>query len=415
MNTGVPSSRILAPQAAGAEAAFLGPELRPAGSEVHHGHPARSDALRVHGVQVRDLERWARETAQQASAHDVVPITAQRARAHSANPYAAADDVGLLLAYENGRCIGYVGIMPGRLRVGRQRERVYWVSTFYVAPDRRRAGVGRQLMSRLLALKYDLVLSAPSVPGEHVFRRLGFCELGQLRYLALRRRPAKSARSQAVRIVGRVGGVLRSLAKLQAPNRRRGRWCLEAAALRVGAWRFRPIACLPPGIAPNTHSAAVAFHRGPEIIAWMLSFPWVAEHRNLAASGYYFSDVREVFRHMLLGAYQADDHVCRGYAALLLSVHNGASTLKMLDCSLPTADPGASLSQLALACAEYLGVTRVELPQHCGLAREIVGAKWSAKEQRRLYLCRPFGPGSPLARLRDRLWLDYCDGEHAFI
>ena len=56
-------------------------------------------------------------------------------RARTGNPDASPDDVGLLLAYQEGRCVGTLGLVPGRISLGDRVETVDWLSAWYVPPE----------------------------------------------------------------------------------------------------------------------------------------------------------------------------------------------------------------------------------------------------------------------------------------
>jgi hypothetical protein len=112
----------------------------------------------------------------------ILPIGKPRALAYATNPCADENDIGLLVAYLGGQCIGYLGIMPGLLRRGDQFSKIYWLSTWFVPPEFRKTSVGLPLLLNALSLKYDLVVCGMTDEAERVYRGLRFRELGQLKY-----------------------------------------------------------------------------------------------------------------------------------------------------------------------------------------------------------------------------------------
>jgi GNAT superfamily N-acetyltransferase len=371
--------------------------------------------LRIEDVRVRDLERVAREADRSAPERNLVPITPHRAQAHAANPYADPDDLVLFVAYEGNECVGYIGALPGRLRVDGRLTKMYWGSAYYVRPDQRDTGVAMQLMARLLEQPYDLVLSAPSRVGERVYRGLGFIDVGPLEYLVLRRNDPQPGKSLPGRVFRRVARLLRGGANPRQSAEPWDRFGASPMTLAIDSWRFRPISDVPRGLPAAGATADAAFHRGPEVVRWMLAHPWIVEARAHQPCGYYFSDVRDVFRHVLLGVYRSGEDVCRGFVAFSLSATGSSATLKVLDAALPTDGPYACVARLAFACAERFGVRRVELSECYRDAGEVFGDACTAERKQRLYFCRPHRPEAPLARVLDRLRLDYCDGENPFL
>lgn len=80
------------------------------------------------------------------SEYSFLPITKHRAVSHINNPSLSDNDVTLILALEDDKLAGYIGIM-GDCLVNRGKEiTVGWLSTLYVHPDFR----GKKIAQRLL-------------------------------------------------------------------------------------------------------------------------------------------------------------------------------------------------------------------------------------------------------------------------
>ena len=106
--------------------------------------------IRIDRVKVKELFDFACRIIEKEKDSGVIPITKHLALAQAKNPYADEMDDGLIVAYFNGRCAGYIGLIPGLLRNNDEFSKVYWASTFYVAPQYRTAGVGLLLLKNLL-------------------------------------------------------------------------------------------------------------------------------------------------------------------------------------------------------------------------------------------------------------------------
>ena len=86
-----------------------------AGSSVSLAAASRPGAVEIRAVKVRDLDTFARETLAALRPGEVVPISPSRARAQTRNPNADPEDIGLLVAYQDGRCLGSLGLVPGHI------------------------------------------------------------------------------------------------------------------------------------------------------------------------------------------------------------------------------------------------------------------------------------------------------------
>lgn len=80
-----------------------------------------------------------------------LPISAHRALSQVKNPRAKADDVLLILALEEGRLAGYIGILPDDIFIEGVAVHCGWLSTIFVSESFR----GKGLSSKLLNEAYN--------------------------------------------------------------------------------------------------------------------------------------------------------------------------------------------------------------------------------------------------------------------
>jgi hypothetical protein len=79
-----------------------------------------------------------------------LPITRHRAISYIHNPRAAEDDTVLLVAYQDGLVIGYVGILPDKIFSDNQSHRIGWLTSWWVDPVHAGSGVGAVLLFKAL-------------------------------------------------------------------------------------------------------------------------------------------------------------------------------------------------------------------------------------------------------------------------
>lgn|SRR5262245_36731414 len=86
-------------------------------------------------------------------------------------PHGDPDDVVLLVARMDGRCVGHLGLLPGLVRLGAEPEKVDWASTFCVPPEERESAPGALLVMRAIALSYNLAVVSPSEEAARIWSR----------------------------------------------------------------------------------------------------------------------------------------------------------------------------------------------------------------------------------------------------
>ncbi|MEE9255955.1 MAG: GNAT family N-acetyltransferase, partial [bacterium] len=74
-----------------------------------------------------------------------LPIHRERALSLAKNPRAEEDDAALIVGYEGGETAGFLGMLPDRVFFGGEAEKIGWFSGWWVAPERRRSGLGAAL------------------------------------------------------------------------------------------------------------------------------------------------------------------------------------------------------------------------------------------------------------------------------
>ena len=127
------------------------------------------NALRIETVLAKDLYTFFCDYVAHAEGQQISPISKSRALSQSRNPCAAEDDVGLLVAYVGKQCVGYQGVLPGRLRTRDGISKVYWGTASYVLPEFRKRLVAVHLIRKLIALKKDIIVTYFNKPLADLF------------------------------------------------------------------------------------------------------------------------------------------------------------------------------------------------------------------------------------------------------
>lgn len=276
------------------------PESRPAGEAA----PATDDRpeLQIRELTLRDLaEALADDSLWQGPVH---PITRHRALAQLKNPRADPDDVVLLIAYEKGEIVGYLGVLPDRVIAHGHARKIGWASCWWVDPAR--AGMsGFLLLMRAMraypegfgACGYTKKAAAvyDRMPQFQVFSEkqgvIGFFRLRGMVDLGADRLPRVRPFAPLLRVLA--SPLDWALGLVQ------GTWARRS--LRRKALRFEYL--------PEIDDEAAAFiedHRRDELLKrgkaefdWMLRHPWIlrAPVPDRNAEKYAFSATARDFHH----------------------------------------------------------------------------------------------------------------------
>jgi GNAT superfamily N-acetyltransferase len=384
----------------------------------------RTDSIHIEPIRVKDLPAFAEEFFAHPEGQVTAPITQLRARAQSKNPNADANDIGMFVAYDGRKCVGYRGVLPMLLQHGQNTSKIYWASSFFVLPDYRRQKLGQLLVKRWMQIG-DVAATGSTDAAMAVYQRCGFREAGPLDYLAIKLEGLNRAASPFRALQRRLQdeSILRRLARLAVdktdrwfypPARSRFYQVLSAhchAALQEA--RFRQVERLSPALAVPRPSEP-HFHRSIPTINWMLEYHWFSESAQPSTPPCYFSDRRELFRYQ---AYELQDneHKPAGFVVLLAWRAQHRSVVKLLDRHLPDVSARQTAFWLAMRLAAEHGVDRIELPiEFEPLANQLPSAARLVSITRRRYFLHPIDGQSSLARAINSLKLDYCDGDLAF-
>ncbi|MEX1143307.1 MAG: GNAT family N-acetyltransferase [Anaerolineales bacterium] len=390
-----------------------------------------SDSIHIDRVKLKDLPALATAAVDGAAPGTFIPITKPRAAAQTHNPYAEPGDIALLLAKEGQRNIGYFGLMPVMLQHAGRLHKVYWLTTWAVAPGYLGKGLGSRLMEAAIALDVDLVIVG-SKPARRVSAKYGFDEVKSLDFVQLDL--GLAGRYNPISLVLRLLRKALSFFKLRLKFDR-----IDNAAARFFDLLFSPLArpLFLRQVAAKTGAAAsmvrveqvdqvhpmssdstegTRFHRGVEVVNWMLAYPWVLPSGRSESEDldYAFTDARPGFAVTGWQVFSSSGERL-GFICFQSSRIRGRQVLKVLDYQIVPAAPAGLLLALAAQQGRRLGADLIEGPLELAAP---LGGGWLAKllVRRRQRVCQvhPRGADSPLGRAWPELRQSYVDGDMAF-
>ena len=385
--------------------------------------------IRIKKILVKNLYEYSCQAYHFAQKNDIIPIAKYRALAHTKNPYADEDDVGLLAAYMGNACIGYLGIMPGLLKSGDQFTKVYWLSAWFVPPQYRKTSVGISLLLNALSLNYDLIVTEMSENAEKVYRGLRFQELGNLNYyviifdlinplnigLRLLQKISKKLKAKFEineRIIKLSDIIYAPIRLILCKN------ILNTFKKYFKKIKYEEVKELRTQIDQNkTENNFTHFYRDNEIINWMMNYKWTKERKKLEAKdlSYYFAEIRNVFKFIALKVYSKDGTNYKGFIVLSFSVNRLNNVIKILDYHFFNANDYKYIIPITLKYASNLHANFIELPENLVMyIKKSHVLRLLLKRKKRVYLFHPKKGNSVLAKNSNKINLNYCDGDTTF-
>ena len=349
-----------------------------------------SAQIKIKKIKLKQLDEFSRSCLSDPAFAEVAAISILRAKSQSKNPQAEPDDLALLVALHENRCVGYHGLLPGLIKNKDSLSKIYWLVSFYLDAPFRGQGYGKRLVSEIINTKVDLVTTGITEAAAGVYRSMGFRQLGELAYYRLH--------------VDDAGFFTTALENIKS---------------RAKEFTAKPVDQLTEKFetAAAQRESIVSFQRDIQTINWMIANPWVVSrpHARPDVKPYYFSRVRDLFEFVCLAIFAADGIAGKGYLVLSISRNKNKTTIKMLDYYFHDSNDRFVAAHIMLQYANQYRADRLEFPAGLeNLWQGPTGLMPRAKKKKRLYLFYPRSRSSPLARLAQKIQLHYCDSDTAF-
>ena len=103
-------------------------------------------AYNIKLITVRDLNSFINSYVNDIDKDDILPITVHKAKCIAANPCASENDVALVLAYDQQKCIGYLGLIADKLTTTKGVFKINWMSGWYISPEYQGKRIGSLLV-----------------------------------------------------------------------------------------------------------------------------------------------------------------------------------------------------------------------------------------------------------------------------
>ena len=236
-------------------------------------------------------------SSQDFESQPFLPISRHRAISHIANPRADEEDILLLLAYEDGKLLGYLGALPDYMFYGEgQHEKCAWLSCMWIDENQRGKKIAQQLIAACLdAWKNRILVTEFTVAAKRLYDKSGvFDDLAVNKGIRLYLRsdiykllPPKGRIFSSTKYMLRgLDAVVNSMLDLRFNLYKRQKLSVEYPAM-VDAETEHFISGKQQG---------QVFRRSADELNWILKNPWIlAGPENEMSRKYHFSSVDRSF------------------------------------------------------------------------------------------------------------------------
>ncbi|MBP9837407.1 MAG: hypothetical protein KBC84_01705 [Proteobacteria bacterium] len=390
--------------------------------------------MEIRKILVRELNDFVAEISRERDKYQVQPIDKVRACAHSKNPNAKGDDLALVVAYSENKCIAYTGVIATAYLKNGVKHKTYAHTTFYVHPSFRKIikesgkTVGELIIDTILETGDGLITTGLSSSAEKFFLRnketftsipplaYSILTINRLQpYQTLSRKALNNIKNQYLRklllnfeIVGK--STIDKFIWLIVSH-----LCLKKLTSKPHSLCFKEVKAFMPLTEYDISDAgSLEIHllRDHHTINWMLHDSWLITGIEPRLSNYYFEICRKSFHFKAYEIFDKKNNRISGLLTLSISTRENITTLKVLD-SLTTDETcySAILCYLIKNIPRW-NINQLHLPdKYQNLLQTTPLIKFSSVEHRGYFIALPLS-----LKIEDLTLFraDYCDCDRSF-
>ncbi len=248
------------------------------GADVKQKTKQTFEKIRVERIRVKDLFDFVKKYNENKKKEDISVISEQRALAHSLNPCADENDIGLLVLYKGDVCVGYHGMLPGFVEINGHYEKVYFGSTWLVSDSVRGQSVGSIMIRETLKLGKALVGAGMNNSSIGALKFLGFEEMRSLNYWQI---DFTKCNKRLNRTLDKFNNRIRKsetnrhfyeLCKISNYNN-----ILKSLENKLDGINYKEVTSISTDNPKSDTNKENRFIRGIEVINWMLKYVWITK------------------------------------------------------------------------------------------------------------------------------------------
>jgi GNAT superfamily N-acetyltransferase len=235
----------------------------------------------------------------------VVPIITHRAISHIRNPRAEADDVLMIIAYENDQMAGYLGVLADRIYNAKGESfKCGWLSCMWVDPLVRGKGIAKQLLATAFKTWNEHILVTEFTPeAKGLYDRSGgFADLrtneGLRCYLRFNLHEVLPKKNEKYKRYETILSIADAIANIPVELKHR-----YLPPLKYSILKFEEVKRLYADVNDLiTSKSENSFERrNTSDLNWMIEFPWLMQSAPTEESRrYHFSSVASRFQNVFI-------------------------------------------------------------------------------------------------------------------
>jgi len=342
-----------------------------------------------------------------------LPITKQRALSFCQNPRAEKDDPVLLVAYQDNRVIGYLGILPDKIFFNNADHKLGWLTGWWVDPSIATKGVGAILLYKALNMYRERVGvaggSKEARKALHASQK--FVALDPLKGIAIRFRLNLSKtilRKFPWMKIFRVGFKVADVLLDEIVDIRGFFWERRNTIRQRLTFEYGSSIDEETGRFVERHHHHDLTRKGKADLDWIMTWPWIisAPQKDSASRRYYFSSTSARFFYLGVKVFEPNNGMI-GF--LMLRIRNARMSVVYSHFESRNAP---TIAAAAVYHALAMGVSSLDLYDK-ELVKSISGLRcpcWSTRSISRGFFLSKAVADIPLADCR----LHGGDGDFAF-
>lgn len=382
-----------------------------------------NNSVVIKEILVKNLYDFVLSYNEHKTDEDVDIITPQRALAQSKNPNADEKDVGILLAYKGDWCVGYLGLMPGIMRADGEYKKIIFPTTWFVSPKARGLSISSRLYRRAHELGKLLVCTGMSDIAEKIYQHMGFKPMKPVHFYSIdftRPQPRLNRKIKSLINKLRLGGKSdlkknKSISNVRYISKNYKKILREYSAelSEIGTREINKLEEIGPSAG---NKGTVYFHRGKEVINWMLKYKWVlgTDEGGDAGIDYAFSNTHDRFLYKAFSIKSVLKSEESGFIIISITQDRSFVKIKLLDHHIQAPLNNEHILAFLFSLAENELTDKIEIPEIFGNAIRPEIIRKNIKKEERRYLFSIEDWSDPLVKFAEKAETDYCDGDIAF-
>ena len=257
--------------------------------------------IQYRSIKLNELEEYIQSSDYLNS--DIHPISKHRANSYITNPRSKKENTVLILAKQNGKLLGYIGILPDYIK---KIEPIYfgWFSCLWLGENSRGLGIANELIKKAIEAYNSNIILTEFVPSLYdKYKKIGLFDfeytlIGTRIYIKSTLRFILTKKHPNLTLLKPFLGFLDLFINLgmQAVNFISLRNTKETIYSELTSFDDESIEFI------NKFNQNKIFNRSITELNWIIKYPWILSPKSLypESNKYYFSSIADKFEYKIV-------------------------------------------------------------------------------------------------------------------